>query len=270
MSTNWPRGSPISFGAACPTTSCSILAARGKLRENLDRQVRRMLGDAKSKALVENFAGQWLQLRNLDLAAPDKSQFPAFDDDLRRAMRTESEMFFAAIVREDRSVLELLDADYHVRQCAARAALRAGRRRGRPVPPGIAPGRGRRRERPRRRAHAGRGAHGDVESHADLARQTRQVGAWRTSSARRRPIRRRMFPCCGTTPRPWPPARCGSGWSSTARTPTAPCATRKWTPWASPWRTSTPWGPGGPRTASSRSTPPRSCPTAGRSTARGN
>ncbi len=87
-------------------------AARGKLRENLDRQVQRMLGDAKSKALVENFAGQWLQLRNLDLAAPDKSQFPAFDNDLRRAMRTESEMFFASVVREDRSVLELLDADY--------------------------------------------------------------------------------------------------------------------------------------------------------------
>lgn len=87
-------------------------AARGKLREGLDHQVRRMLGDAKSKALVENFAGQWLQLRNLDLASPDKSRFPAFDDGLRRAMRTESEMFFAAILREDRSVLELLDADF--------------------------------------------------------------------------------------------------------------------------------------------------------------
>jgi hypothetical protein len=98
--------------SSMPDDELFDLAARGKLREDLDRQVRRMLGDAKSKALVENFAGQWLQLRNLDLAAPDKSQFPAFDDDLRRAMRTESEMFFAAIVREDRSVLELLDADF--------------------------------------------------------------------------------------------------------------------------------------------------------------
>jgi hypothetical protein len=88
------------------------VAARGKLRENLDGQVRRMLGDAKSQALVENFAGQWLQLRKLDLAAPDKGQFPAFDNDLRRAMRSESEMFFAAIIHEDRSVLELLDADF--------------------------------------------------------------------------------------------------------------------------------------------------------------
>ncbi len=98
--------------SSMPDDELFDLAARGKLRENLDRQVRRMLDDAKSKALVENFAGQWLQLRKLDLAAPDKSQFPAFNDDLRRAMRTESEMFFAAIVHEDRSVLELLDADF--------------------------------------------------------------------------------------------------------------------------------------------------------------
>ena len=98
--------------SSMPDDELFDLAARGKLRENLDRQVWRMLSDWKSKALVENFAGQWLQLRNLDLATPDKSQFPAFDDDLRRAMRTESEMFFQAIVREDRSVLELLDADF--------------------------------------------------------------------------------------------------------------------------------------------------------------
>jgi len=98
--------------SSMPDDELFELAARGKLHENLDRQVRRMLGDPRSKALVENFAGQWLQLRNLDRAAPDKSQFPAFDDDLRRAMRTESEMFFETIVREDRSVLELLDADF--------------------------------------------------------------------------------------------------------------------------------------------------------------
>ena len=98
--------------SSMPDDELFKLAARGKLRENLDRQVSRMLRDSKAKALVQNFAGQWLQLRNLDLASPDKSQFPAFDDELRRAMRTESEMFFETIVREDRSVLELLDADY--------------------------------------------------------------------------------------------------------------------------------------------------------------
>ena len=98
--------------SSMPDDELFDLAARGKLREELDRQVRRMLGERKSKALVENFAGQWLQLRNLDLASPDKSQFPNFDQDLRRAMRTEAEMVFEAVVREDRSVLELLDADY--------------------------------------------------------------------------------------------------------------------------------------------------------------
>jgi len=98
--------------SSMPDDELFDLAAHGKLREHLDRQVRHMLGDAKSRALVENFAGQWLQLRKLDLASPDKSQFPAFDQDLRHAMRTESERFFEAIVREDRSVLEFLDADY--------------------------------------------------------------------------------------------------------------------------------------------------------------
>jgi hypothetical protein len=98
--------------SSMPDDELFDLAAHGKLRENLELQMRRMLSGAKSRALVENFAGQWLQLRNLDMASPDKNQFPAFDDDLRRAMRTESELFFAAMVREDRSVLELLEADY--------------------------------------------------------------------------------------------------------------------------------------------------------------
>jgi hypothetical protein len=98
--------------SSMPDEELFALASRGKLREGLDGQVRRMLADAKVKALVENFAGQWLQLRNLDQASPDKVQFPDFDEALRHAMRTESELFFAAVVREDRSVLELLDADY--------------------------------------------------------------------------------------------------------------------------------------------------------------
>jgi mono/diheme cytochrome c family protein len=98
--------------SSMPDDELFDLAARGKLRADLDRQVRRMLRDPKAKAMVENFAGQWLQLRNLDNAAPDRMQFPAFDDTLRLAMRTESEMFFETIVREDRSVLELIDADF--------------------------------------------------------------------------------------------------------------------------------------------------------------
>ena len=75
-------------------------------------QVRRMLADPKSSALVENFAGQWLQLRNLAQAQPDSDRFPDFDEPLRDAMRKETELFFESILREDRSVLEFLDSDF--------------------------------------------------------------------------------------------------------------------------------------------------------------
>jgi hypothetical protein len=75
-------------------------------------QVRRMLADPKSEALVSNFAGQWLQLRNLQRIAPDPMEFPDFDDNLRQAFRRETEMLFATILREDRPVVELLTADF--------------------------------------------------------------------------------------------------------------------------------------------------------------
>lgn len=78
----------------------------------LRRQVERMIASEKSDALVENFAGQWLQLRNLEDRRPDKDVFPEFSDSLRRSMRRETELFFASILREGRSILELLDADY--------------------------------------------------------------------------------------------------------------------------------------------------------------
>ena len=79
----------------------------------LEAQVRRMLADPRSGELVENFAGQWLQLRNLrERGADRRSVFPNFDDNLRQAFRTEAEMFFDSIMREDRSVVDLLTADY--------------------------------------------------------------------------------------------------------------------------------------------------------------
>jgi hypothetical protein len=89
-------------------------ARLGTLRkgDNLDRQVRRMLQDPKSQALVENFAGQWLQLRNLKTAVPDKREYPDFDEALRAAMQKETELFFAAILHEDRSILDFIDADF--------------------------------------------------------------------------------------------------------------------------------------------------------------
>jgi mono/diheme cytochrome c family protein len=90
------------------------LAAAGKLRhpDVLERQARRMLADPRSRALVTNFAAQWLHLRNLDSVSPDMRLFPDFDDNLRQAFRRETELFFESILREDRSVLDLLRADY--------------------------------------------------------------------------------------------------------------------------------------------------------------
>ena len=87
-------------------------AERRTLRKNLEPQVRRMLKDAKSRALVDNFAGQWLQLRNLATMTPDPKTFKNFDEPLRDAMRCETELFFEHLLREDRSVLEFLSADY--------------------------------------------------------------------------------------------------------------------------------------------------------------
>ena len=89
-------------------------AAAGKLHEQvaLEHQVRRMLADPKSHALVTNFAAQWLHLRNLDSITPDMRLFPDFDDNLRQAFRQETELFVDSVLREDRSVLNLLTADY--------------------------------------------------------------------------------------------------------------------------------------------------------------
>jgi hypothetical protein len=95
-----------------PDDELLAFAERKALRKNLDQQIKRMLKDPKSKALVDNFAGQWLQIRNLKLVTPDPWQFPEFDDELRAAMQRETELFFEAILREDRSVLEFLDANY--------------------------------------------------------------------------------------------------------------------------------------------------------------
>jgi hypothetical protein len=78
----------------------------------VDRQVRRMLADPRSQALVDNFAGQWLHLRNLRNVSPNSDDFPDFDDNLRQGFQRETEMLFESVMREDRNVLDLLTADY--------------------------------------------------------------------------------------------------------------------------------------------------------------
>lgn len=90
------------------------LAIEGRLtdRATLEKQVRRMLADQRSRALVQGFASQWLQLRNLRSLVPDSETFPDFDDQLREAFARETELLFESIVAEDRNVLDLLRADY--------------------------------------------------------------------------------------------------------------------------------------------------------------
>ena len=89
-------------------------AIRGTLSRpaELEKQTRRMLADRRSFNLATNFAGQWLRLRNLEAVNPSAEQFPDFDDNLRQAFRQETELFFNSVVREDRSVLDLIRADY--------------------------------------------------------------------------------------------------------------------------------------------------------------
>ena len=89
------------------------LAARGELRRPrvLDQQVARMLADPRARALVDNFGGQWLYLRNMELVSPDPYAFPDFDGNLRVAMTREMELFLESQIREDHSVLELMTSD---------------------------------------------------------------------------------------------------------------------------------------------------------------
>lgn len=100
--------------SSVPDDELLTVASKGKLHEPavLEQQVRRMLADARSDALIQNFFGQWLYLRNLKATTPDQQVFPDFDDNLRQAFLRETEMFTGSIVREDRSVVDLLTANY--------------------------------------------------------------------------------------------------------------------------------------------------------------
>jgi hypothetical protein len=95
-----------------PDEELFALAANGTLRGHLDDQVARMLQDPRSEALTENFAGQWLQIRDVKMMTPDPNLFPAFDDELRDAMYEETERYFRYVQEHDRSILEFITSDY--------------------------------------------------------------------------------------------------------------------------------------------------------------
>ena len=100
--------------SSIPDDALLDAAVRGALRDpaELEAQARRMLDDPRAEALVTNFAGQWLSLRNAAAVQPDEDLFPDFGEDLRQGFRRETELLFDAVLREDRSVVELLSADY--------------------------------------------------------------------------------------------------------------------------------------------------------------
>lgn len=100
--------------SSLPDNELLTMAERGQLKDPavLDSQVRRMMKDPRSGSLVKNFAGQWLYLRNMERVLPDPVAFPNFDENLRQAMLKETEMLIESMLREDRSVVDILDSDY--------------------------------------------------------------------------------------------------------------------------------------------------------------
>ena len=110
----WALASRLSYflWSTMPDDALFAEAEHGTLRKNLNAQVKRMLADPKAAALVENFGGQWLQIRNLKLVQPDAKTFPEWDQALATAMERETELLFENIIHEDRPVLDFVGADY--------------------------------------------------------------------------------------------------------------------------------------------------------------
>ena len=113
---DYDLASRLSYFLWSSTPDADLLKAAAEHRLHTpavqEAQVRRMLRDQRSRALVENFAGQWLQFRNIDVVRPDAGKFPDFDENLRYSMRRETELFLENVVRQDGHVLDLLNADY--------------------------------------------------------------------------------------------------------------------------------------------------------------
>jgi hypothetical protein len=113
---SWEIAARLSYflWSTMPDAELFSLAEQGKLQDPAvrEQQVRRMLKGPKAIALVQNFGGQWLNLRNLQVVQPVRREFPIWDEAMRGYMRTETEMFFESVIKEDRSILDFIDADY--------------------------------------------------------------------------------------------------------------------------------------------------------------
>ena len=176
--------------SSIPDDQLLDLAEKGKLQDPavLEQQVRRMLDDPRSNSLVSNFAGQWLYIRNLAQQKPDPDAFPEFDESLRQAFQHETELFFQSILREDRSVLELLDANYTFLNQRLAEHYGIPNIYGPQFRQGDAD-----RSQPRRPAGTGQHPHGDVVSQPDVGGAARQMdsgqpaGLAAAAAAARRP-----------------------------------------------------------------------------------
>ena len=241
-------------------------AAEGRLGDpaELERQTRRLLADPRSRALVDNFASQWLRLRNLESQERESADYPEFDENLREAFRRETELFVESNIREDRSLLELLGANYTF--VNERLARHYGIR-------GVYGDRFRRVTLDPDHPRGGLLGHGGLLMVTSYPNRTSPVvrGKWLLETLLGAP-----------PPEPPPnvpglpdrgegasPPRSASGSSGIAPTPPARAATRRWTPSASPSRTSTPSASGAtPARPAGPSTRRRRCPAARRSRGR--
>ncbi len=135
--------------SSIPDEELLSLAEKGSLREPvvLDAQVKRMLADPRSRALVDNFSAQWLELRRLEGAAPVEDVFPEFDGELKLAFKEETERLLDNMIREDRPVSDLAVLELLVHQRASRKALRHPQHRRQPLPQGHDAGQPRRHPR---------------------------------------------------------------------------------------------------------------------------
>jgi hypothetical protein len=256
--------------SSIPDDELLTIAGQGKLKNPvvLEQQVKRMLADPKSEALIQNFTGQWLNVRGMAAMEPVVNLFPDFDSTLREAFRRETELFFASIVQEDRSVLDLVTADYtFVNERLAKhygiPNVYGSQFRRVTLPP----------ELDMRRGLLGKGALLTVTSQAARTSPVSR-GKWflQTFPASARRIRRRTCRRSRPQRRMRPGTResrpCGSAWRRTTRIRSARRATTSSSRWGCRWRTSTRWGRGGWRTTGRRSMRRASSWTGRRSTGR--
>ena len=251
--------------SSIPDDELLTVAEGGKLRDPavLEGQVRRMLADPRSQALVQNFAGQWLFLRNIPAVQPDPAAFPTWDENLRQAMKKETELWLRKPDARGSQRRRSADDGLHLRQSAPGRALRHEGHLGQRIPPR----RGGRPEAPGL-ARAGQHHGGDLLPQPDGTDGARQVGAGAAPG---------YAPAPAASERSVPEGRRGAWEAEHAathggaqnRSASAPSATRSWTRSASRSRTSTGSASGAISEATkapSRSIPPEFCRTAPRST----